>query len=68
MDYKLSNSVADTMIYCPLFEKEIAEGLCYEISNIGNDSLNLPKELTPPCGWKEANKICNKCPVYNEMW
>ena len=53
--------------YCRIFNQEIDPGLCWEISNIGNDSLQLPQNLMPPCGWDEAHKICDKCPVYLEM-
>lgn len=57
----------DEKEYCRIFDREIDSGLCWEISNIGNDSLNLPSSLVPPCGWDEAHKICDKCPVYLEM-
>lgn len=64
MDLSDVTRVSDTMVYCPIFGKEIALGLCFDISNIGNDSLNLPPELVPPCGWDEAYRICKKCPEY----
>jgi hypothetical protein len=52
------------MVFCPIFNHEIADGLCWDISNIGNDSLMLPPEKTPPCGWDEAHEICLKCQHY----
>lgn len=54
-------------VSCPIFDKEIPSGLCWEICNIGNDSVILPSELKLPYSWKEANKTCNKCPVCIEM-
>lgn len=56
--------IPDPMVFCPIFNHEIADGLCWDISNIGNDSLMLPPEKTPPCGWDEAYKSCLKCPHY----
>ena len=52
--------------YCPIFDKEIDEGLCWDISNIGNDSLCLSADERPPCGWEEAYKICKACQHYAE--
>ena len=59
--------IPDPMVFCPIFNHEIADGLCWDISNIGSDSLMLPPEKTPPCGWDEAHEICLKCLVYEEM-
>ncbi len=56
--------IPDPMVFCPIFNHEIADGLCWDISNIGNDSLMLPPEKTPPCGWDEAHEICLKCQHY----
>ena len=52
--------------YCPIFDKEIDEGLCWDISNIGNDSLCLSADERPPCGWEEAYKICKACQHYGQ--
>ena len=54
----------DEMHECPVFGRKIDDGLCFEVANIGNDSLMLSPEETPACGWDEAHKICSKCPYY----
>ena len=59
--------IPDPLVFCPIFNHKIADGLCWDISNIGNDSLMLPPEKTPPCGWEKAHKICLSCHVYKEM-
>lgn len=59
--------ISDPQVFCPIFNHKIADGLCWDISNIGNDSLMLPPEETPPCSWEKAHQICLKCPVYEEM-
>lgn len=59
--------IPDPLVFCPIFNHKIAGGLCWDISNIGNDSLMLPPEKIPPCGWEAAHKICDQCPVYKEM-
>lgn len=51
---------------CPIFNREISEWLCWEISNIGDDSLKLPPHEVPPCGWDEAYRICQGRPHYAE--
>lgn len=56
--------IPDPMVFCPIFNHEIADGLCWDISNIGNDSLMLPPEKTPPCSWDEAHKSCLQCQHY----
>lgn len=57
----------DRQVFCPIFDREIPDGLCWEIANIGNDSLKLPPDETPPCGWDEARRYCNSCPEYAAM-
>lgn len=64
MDLSNITIVPTRMHECPIFGKEIANGLCWEISNIGDDTLPLPPDEIPPCGWDEAHKICDKCPWY----
>ena len=61
------NPIPDPQVFCPIFNHKIADGLCWDIANIGDDSLELSPEKTPPCGWEEAHKICLKCHVYKEM-
>lgn len=59
--------IPDPQVFCPIFNHEIADGLCWDISNVGDDSLMLPPEKTPPCGWDKAHKICLGCHIYKEM-
>lgn len=51
---------------CPIFGKVIDAGLCWEISNIGDDSLQLAENETPPCGWTAAHAVCAQCPRYQD--
>ena len=60
-------AMEDGKVYCKLFNKKIDEGLCWDISNIGNDSLMLPPDEIPPCGWDASYEVCKKCPVYITM-
>lgn len=55
-------TVPDRMVYCPIFKKKIPDGLCWEIANIGNDSIVVHPEERPPCGWEAASEICDSCP------
>lgn len=65
MESKIKNNIPEH-IKCPMFSHEIDCGLCWEISNIGDDSLKLRDEEKPKCGWEEAHKICDKCPEYSK--
>jgi hypothetical protein len=38
--------------------------LCFEVSNIGDDTLCLKGDDKPPCNWAEAHKTCLNCPRY----
>lgn len=65
MDFITNPRNEDEQVFCPIWNKKISAGLCFDISNIGNDSLNLPSKLRPPCGWQKAHDICDKCENYN---
>ena len=64
MHEMVSTAMADGKVYCKLFNEKIDEGLCWDISNVGNDSLMLPPDIVPSCGWDAAYEVCKKCPVY----
>ena len=49
-------------IFCPLLEKEIEEGYCWEICNIGTSEILLKGDEVKD--WDEAYEICNKCGRY----
>ncbi len=57
----------DTMVYCPIYGRDIPEGLCWDVANIGDNSLMLPANEKPLCGWDEAYRICKTCPEYDDM-
>lgn len=49
-------------VYCPLLKKEIDEGYCWELCNIGTDEILLEGDKV--LDWDEALKICRKCGRY----
>lgn len=49
-------------VYCPLLKKEIDEGYCWELCNIGTDEVLLEGDKV--LDWDEALKICRKCGRY----
>ena len=57
------NSVSNK-IFCPLLNKEIEEGYCYELCNIGTDEILLKGDEVKD--WNEADKICDKCGRYSD--
>ena len=59
----MSNQV-NNKIFCPLFNKEIDEGYCWELCNIGTDEILLEGDEVKD--WKEAYKICDKCGRFSD--
>ena len=55
-------SVNEELFFCPIYQREIDVGLCWEICNLGNDGLCLQGTEHLPCEWKEAVKRCEACP------
>lgn len=51
-------------VFCPLLDKEIDEGYCWELCNIGTDEILLEGDTVKD--WDEANKICDKCGRYSD--
>lgn len=52
------------MIYCPLLNKEISEGYCYDLCNIAtNDILINNDKITD---WEKAQEKCKECGRYND--
>ena len=50
--------------YCPLFEKEIEEGYCWELCNIATDDILLEGDTVND--WDAAQEICQKCGRYED--
>ena len=51
-------------VFCPLLDKEIDEGYCWELCNIGTDEILLEGDTVKD--WDEANKISDKCGRYSD--
>lgn len=49
-------------VQCPLLNKEIDEGYCWELCNIGTDEILLEGDKVHD--WDEALKVCKKCGRY----
>jgi hypothetical protein len=49
-------------IECPLLKKEIAEGYCWELCNIANDSILMNNDKVSD--WQKASEICRRCGRY----
>ena len=50
--------------YCPIFDKDLDEELCWGITNIDNDYLYLSDNERPLCDGEEAYKICKASQDY----
>jgi len=56
----------DEMVFCPLLGKEISDGYCYDLRNIGTDDILFQEDKGKVPNWDQALKICIKCGRYEE--
>lgn len=52
-------------IICPLLNKEIDWGYCWELCNIATDDILLADDSVPD--WRKALGICKKCGCYDQL-
>lgn len=50
----------DDKCICPLYNREILYGECYEVQEVRDDEMDM-KWLREPIDIDKANKICEKC-------
>ena len=56
----MNDNYGDNLIKCPLFNKSIAEGYCYDINMVKTKQIKNDI-LKEDINVKEANKKCIKC-------
>ena len=56
--------VTSSRIYCPLLQREIEEGYCWELCNIATDDILLDGDRV--ANWDDAQKVCRKCGRYED--
>lgn len=56
--------VKNNKIFCPLLNKEIEEGYCWELCNIATDSILLNGDKIPD--WNAAQQTCKDCGRYED--
>ena len=49
-------------VKCPLLNKEIDWGYCWELCNIATDDILLEGDTVPD--WDKALEVCKKCGRY----
>ena len=54
--------IKSNKVFCPLLNKEIETGYCWELCNIGTDEILLEEDKVE--NWENAQKICRKCGIY----
>ena len=58
--------MSDKKIRCPLLEKDISEGYCFDLCNIATDDILFPEDKGKIKDWDEAQHVCEKCGRYND--
>lgn len=56
--------IISNKVFCPLLNKEIDDGYCWELCNIGTDEIILEGDKVDD--WDEAQRICKKCGIYED--
>lgn len=56
--------IVDNKFFCPLLNKEIDDGYCWELCNIGTDAILLRGDKVDD--WDKAQRICKKCGKYED--
>ena len=54
--------IISSKIFCPLLNKEIDEGYCWELCNIATDEILLEGDTVND--WDLAETTCKKCGRY----
>ena len=57
-------AVISEKVFCPIFNREIEEGYCWELCNIGTDEILYKEDKGKVADWDEAQRICKKCGRY----
>lgn len=53
----------DDKFHCPLFDRDIMYGECYEVQDIRSDDMDMSLAIEP-FDIDKADKICEKCKWY----
>lgn len=53
----------DDKFLCPLYQREILYGECYEVQEVREDEMDMELAIEP-FELKDANEICEKCKWY----
>ena len=58
--------VVSEKVFCPIFNREIEDGYCWELCNIGTDEILYEEDKGKVPDWDEAQRICKKCGRYED--
>lgn len=54
----------DDAVFCPLLNKRIEWGYCWELCNIATDDILLKGDVVED--WDVAQQVCRRCGRYEE--
>ena len=60
----MENNTENQMVNCPLLNRKIYWGYCWELCNIGEDYVLYKEDHVDD--WDEAQRICKKCGRYED--
>lgn len=56
--------ITSEKVFCPIFNRKIEVGYCWELCNIATDEILLDGDKVDD--WDKAQKICDKCGLFND--
>lgn len=51
-------------VYCPLFNRNIEDGYCWELCNIATDEILLDGDTVED--WDKAQAVCKECGLFED--
>ena len=61
---EINRNEIENDVFCPLLNKTINTGYCWELCNIGTDEILMGDDKVPD--WDKATEICRECGRYND--
>lgn len=56
----------DQRVKCPLLNKEISDGYCFDLCNIASDDILIQDDKGKIKDWDKAQEVCRQCGIYEE--
>lgn len=56
--------IVNETVFCPLMNREIDVGYCWELCNLATDDILLGGDIVED--WDKAQEVCERCGLYSD--